>query len=651
MYKELTKVVDVDSDKCVNCHKCIAICPVKHCNDGSGDTVRINSDLCIGCGQCITVCTHDARVLIDDFDLFLPNANRERMVAIVAPAVAANFPNQHLKLNGWLKSIGIEAIFDVSFGAELTIKSYLEYLRQNNPDMVIAQPCPAIVTYIEIYKPELLPYLAPADSPMLHTIKMIKDYYPQYKNHRIVVISPCIAKRREFDETIPNVLNVTMYSINKYFEENNIQLDRFTEVDFDNPPAERAVLFSSPGGLLRTAERENQALRNRTRKIEGTQIIYHYLDSLKEMLEKKFAPLLIDCLNCELGCNGGPGTNNANKSQDEIEGYVEKRNKQMIAKYKQGLGGGKRKLTTTLNKYWKPGLYHRKYDDLSDNNNIRLPNELERKEILESMNKFSDDDMYNCNSCGYGSCDVMVEAIFNGLNKSENCHHYLLDLVEIEKDKQEVETNKANEAAEIAESAQRDLEEQFVKAESVTKRLRDVVKTNMQVAMSILETVEALDNTNNNVSKLAKDLSDLTKEQEKELNKVLQGIKNSDRLIGNLHPIITTITSIAEKTQMLSFNASVEAARAGSHGKGFAVVAQEIRKLAETTQKEVNKIIPFANELRQAFKDIDQTMSHSFSEVKETTILAGNLSSATKEITEKARHLKNESDRLEFLEQ
>ena len=42
---------------------------------------------------------------------------------------------------------------------------------------------------------------APADSPMLHTIKMIKEFYLQYRNHKVVVISPCAAKKREFEET------------------------------------------------------------------------------------------------------------------------------------------------------------------------------------------------------------------------------------------------------------------------------------------------------------------------------------------------------------------------------------------------------------------------------------------------------------------
>ena len=166
---ELRPVIFVDKDKCVNCHRCIAVCPSKMCNDGSGDYVKINSDMCIGCGHCIEACDHGARYGIDDTDAFFASLKRgDSVVAIVAPAAAAHFKGKDLELNGWLKSIGVKAVFDVGFGAELTTKSYVEHIKKNNPKLVIAQPCPAIVTWIELYHPELIPYLSPADSPMAH---------------------------------------------------------------------------------------------------------------------------------------------------------------------------------------------------------------------------------------------------------------------------------------------------------------------------------------------------------------------------------------------------------------------------------------------------------------------------------------------------
>jgi len=50
------EVVAINEENCINCHQCIAVCPVKFCNNGSGDVVKFNNLLCIGCGRCIEAC-------------------------------------------------------------------------------------------------------------------------------------------------------------------------------------------------------------------------------------------------------------------------------------------------------------------------------------------------------------------------------------------------------------------------------------------------------------------------------------------------------------------------------------------------------------------------------------------------------------------
>ena len=88
--KQLSRVIQVDKEKCVNCHACISACPVKFCNDGSGEHVTINENMCIGCGNCIDACTHEARFGMDDIEAFLADVRSgSEMVAIVAPAAAA----------------------------------------------------------------------------------------------------------------------------------------------------------------------------------------------------------------------------------------------------------------------------------------------------------------------------------------------------------------------------------------------------------------------------------------------------------------------------------------------------------------------------------------------------------------------------------
>lgn len=430
---ELAVSVGVDAEKCINCHACITACPVKYCNDGSGDYVSVNPYMCIGCGNCIRQCTHQARMWFDDFDRLLEDlSSGEKIVAIVAPSVAANFPSQYLQINGWLKSIGVEALFDVSFGAELTVKSYVDFLQnKTTPGTVITQPCPAIVTYIEMYIPELLPYLAPIDSPMLHTMKMIKSYYPQYEGYKIAALSPCLAKKREFKATGLGDYNVGFLSLSNYFKKNRIDLATFPQVQYTNPLAERAVGFSSPGGLLKTAERWWPGISDVSRRIEGSEHIYKYLDQLPQSITNGTAPLLIDCLNCEKGCNMGPLTVTEQLPLDDIEKTINKRSEQTVAIYSEESENvhltSQNILDEILSGYWNKTLYKRSYTDLSINNRIIVPSDDELNKVYKMMRKTSKKDIYNCSACGYGTCENMAIAIYNGLNRSENCHFYLAE--------------------------------------------------------------------------------------------------------------------------------------------------------------------------------------------------------------------------------
>lgn len=426
----LVKVIGIDEDKCVNCHACITACPVKYCNDGSGDVVAINDDMCIACGNCLTACTHDSRYFIDDFYSFLHDVDeKQSIIAIVSPAVAANFPDRYLKLNGWLKSMGVKAVFDVSFGAELTVKSYINHIDFNQPKTTIAQPCAALVTYIELYQPQLIKHLAPVDSPMVHTMKMIREYYSEYRNCKIAVISPCNAKKREFEATGFGDYNIAYKSIANYIKDRNLSLENFPETDFDNPPAERAVSFSSPGGLLQTAKRWMPDLEYNTRKIEGVNVVYNYLEQFEKMFENNYAPLLVDCLSCEYGCNAGPLTVVKEKSIDEIEHWVNKRNKELkdrhLGKYRGNNTKALQEIEQTIENYWSEDLYKRKYVNRWRNSTLKYPNEDELKDIYSRMHKHTEKDLYNCSACGYGLCEKMAIAIFNGLNKPENCHFFL----------------------------------------------------------------------------------------------------------------------------------------------------------------------------------------------------------------------------------
>jgi len=585
MTTQLSRIISVDQKKCVNCHKCIAVCPVKYCNKGYEGSVEVDNDMCIGCGACIKACTHEARIAHDDISSFLFDTSRGlRMVAIVAPAIASNFPNSYLRINSLLKQMGVDAVFDVSFGAELTVKSYLNHITKNKPRTVIAQPCPALVTYIQLYRPELIPYLAPADSPMMHTMKMIKNFYPQYSSHRIAVISPCIAKKREFEEVGLGDYNITFKSLQKFFEKEKINLKDYPESAYDNPPAERAVLFSTPGGLLRTAEREMPTIASVSRKIEGKETVYPYLDSLITAINENHAPVLIDCLNCHAGCNGGSGTLNEDESADKIEYYVENRSKQAQKHYSSN-----KQIAKTLNKFWDEKLFSRRYQNLSENNKVKIPTENQLQDIYIEMRKVKQADFYNCAFCGYDSCKKMAIAIHNNLNKKENCYHFKSTMIE-------------------------------------------------EMADSIIDTTKNLTQKSDMALTTVNQIQKVTVELKEEFDKLMVMVKENAHKLEDFDKIRDTLTSVSRQTNILSLNAAVEAARVGELGNGFAVVAHEVKSLAEKSGAESEKIKPYLQEIASLFATINRSINlASKSFVKSETLnneVSNNLNLIAESISE-----------------
>lgn len=552
--------VRVDQDKCKGCNACIRACPVDEANfvtrRGDGELVAaIHEEKCIKCGECVRVCTHHARGFADDTDRFMQDLRSKTQLAlIVAPAVKTAFGNKWPALLEWLRGQGNIKIYDVGLGADICTWAHVKLIKEHKVRKVISQPCAAVTNYILKYRPKLVSHLSPVHSPMLCLAVYLKKYL--HVQGKIAALSPCIAKKSEFEACGLVDYNVTFEHLRQRLERERVSLPAGVgKFRFDGSGGQDGSLYPQPGGL-----KENLRLWNKDLYVinsEGIPKVYGELE-LYERQREEDLPDVFDVLSCEYGCNSGPAVGGepnlfaAGRVMNEVKQQADARIRKRQAQ--------------TFNRQLHVEDFCRTYR--SEPSNARQHSQRQVEDVFLQMGKFTEEQRcFDCGACGYDSCVKMVEAILSGNNLAESC-------METKEYQLRKEKEKITELNLEVQSLSGQIHAVFQTLHENITRVQDETGNINALNEVCLEEIATL---SGQVSALSRQCT--------EIGGAMQEIGQSAK---SYSAMTAAIQEIAQQTNLLSLNASVEAARAGVAGKSFAVVASEVKKLAQSSQNTVS---------------------------------------------------------------
>ena len=393
----MSEYIRLKQSNCKSCYKCIRSCPVKSIRF-IDNQAHIVSKECILCGRCFTACPQNAKAIRNDIPAAKSLLQGSAPVyASIAPSFIANYDNSTiLSIEKALKNLGFAGVEETAIGATLVKNCYDSNIA--NQDITISSCCHTVNLLIQMYYPEVLPYLSHVVSPMQAHCMDIKKRIPGAKT---VFIGPCISKKAEA-ESYPGTVDcaLTFEELSAWLDEEQIILE-FIE---DNNTQSRARLFPIRGGILKTMAANHP------------DYIYIALDGIKncmytiqEIIENKIQKCFIEMSACLNSCVGGPLLNKGLRSG--IQHHL------TVTRY-----AGEENFSVkgyppeSLNKKMPPLIQRRtQFGEDAING------------VLAKIGKTKSEHELNCDGCGYNTCRRKARAVLDGKAELTMCLPYLLE--------------------------------------------------------------------------------------------------------------------------------------------------------------------------------------------------------------------------------
>ena len=409
-------IIDFKETKCKHCYKCVRYCEVKAIQVKDERAV-IMPDKCILCGHCLRICPQSAKTLNSDLEKVKRYiAAGERVVVSIAPSYMGLLKYKTIgQVRAALMRLGFEDVRETSEGAAFVTAEYTKLLNEHQMENIITTCCPSVNDLIEIYYPQLIPYLAPVVSPMIaHGLLLKKELGSQVK---VVFLGPCIAKKKEamdprHEDCIDAVLNFN--DINQWLEEEEIEISDCEDKPFTRFDPKVNRLYPVTNGVVNSVlATETAADGYRKFYVHGVQ---NCIDLCKSMSRGEIRGCFIEMNMCAGGCIKGPTVNDETISRFKVKLDME----ETIAREPVE--------ERVMEPVWEQVSFVKQFEDHSPKD--PQPTEEEIRAILRMTNKVRPEDELNCGACGYPTCREKAIAVYQHKAEVSMCIPFMHEKAE-----------------------------------------------------------------------------------------------------------------------------------------------------------------------------------------------------------------------------